>query len=347
MFLLAVAAHSANADDSEPLRIEYTGSRGCPDESDFVQALVSHTSRARLAGGGESARTFRVTLEDAGSEARGTLVVLDHGHAGLPRSVRGRTCSEAMRAVAFIAALSIDPNAKATVSGGNAESRYEPEVSTPSPNSRPMQAAEAEKPTADSESVSAQPAPAPRPTEERSHPESSRRRWIWAAGAGGDALGLSAPGATGAIRVFGAWRWESSGIFSPGIRLSAIRTMRSAVDVASTHTVFSWTFGRAEFSAFRLGSSPWVELSPLMDIGVVAAEGGGASRSQDRTRPWITAGTLLRTGLELVRPLALEGEVGGIVPLLRESFFYNPSPIAYTPPPVAVFAGMDASVHFP
>ncbi len=346
---------SAAADgESEPVRFEYVAAAGCPSEGDFLRAVQAHSSRARAARDSEPARTFRVRLEaGAGSGAQattGTLVVLEEGRAPVPRTVEARTCAEAMEALAFIAALSLDPRAEADTAAGR------PAATAPPP--APDAAAPPIAPVP--EAAPPQPPPVtPGPAERRladagrtaatrtpSTPHAAGHS-EWAVGAGAQAVGLAAPGALAALEVSVAWRWRSTRFFSPQVRLSALRTQDATVDALDTRTSLSWTFGRLELSPGQLGTRIAVEAAPFVDAGVVTAGGGGPPQTFPSVRPWVAIGALARGALRPVRWISLEIEGGALLPLVRDTFYYSPAPTAYQAPAVAAFGGIGAAVHFP
>jgi hypothetical protein len=96
----------------EPFRLEYRAGSGCPDEASFLARVQERTERARRAGEGEQARTFRVELGDA-PHPSGTATVVDGACTEGTRSVDAGTCDEVADALSLIVALALDPHAHA------------------------------------------------------------------------------------------------------------------------------------------------------------------------------------------------------------------------------------------
>src|SRR5688500_6835514 len=81
-----------------PIRIDYPASAGCPDAASFLEQVRRRTSRARLAGPGELARTMKVTVERAGrSYARLEFVDTDARH--VKREMAGEDCAEVVSGI--------------------------------------------------------------------------------------------------------------------------------------------------------------------------------------------------------------------------------------------------------
>jgi hypothetical protein len=335
--LWAVVARAGDAGESEPVRFEYSAPQSCPGEADFVRAIELHTSRFRLAREGESARTFQVKLADSDSGAMtGSLVVLEGGVALEPRSVRAQTCAEALDALAFIAALSIDPRAESSTSAlpTAGAAGVAAAAASPAPETPPT-------PTLPTPTLASHVENSLAPT----RGAAGQSRWV--AGAGTEVLGLDVPEVVAALRAFVGWRWETARLVSPEVRLSFYRSFDAGVDKSATRTTFAWTFGRLEFSPVRLGTWLSGELVPFFDVGVLTGQGGGTTQTFSPTSPWVTAGALARVAIRPNRYMILEGYGGGLVTFFRKNFLYSPSPSAYTPPPGAPCGGIDAAVLFP
>ncbi len=106
-----VVAATARA-QVEAIRIAYHSGPGCPDEARFVGEVMGRTDRARRASGSEPGRTFDVSLTGEGSRSRGVLRITDAGGRVTKRDVAGETCTEVAGALALVAALAIDPQAR-------------------------------------------------------------------------------------------------------------------------------------------------------------------------------------------------------------------------------------------
>src|SRR5882672_6807655 len=133
----AVAAPPDGRAAEEPIRLEYRPAAGCPSNDALVSNLRASTTRFRFAGEGEPARSFAIDAEQkpgapgaAGtSKYAGRLTIRDVSGQTAVREVSGATCAEAVAALAFVAALAIDPNAVP------AAAAKVPPGETPTPNS--------------------------------------------------------------------------------------------------------------------------------------------------------------------------------------------------------------------
>jgi hypothetical protein len=329
----AVAGRAVAEERAEPVRFQYSAPDTCPNEAEFIREVGVHTSRFRIAGEAEQARTFQITLEetDPGS-ITGNLVVLDEGAELAKRSIRAESCNEAAEALAFITALSIDPRAES--------------APTALPSARGTDAA-AQPPT-----VAPTQAPRSASGERLGAATRTAGRSQWSGGLGVEVLGLATPDVVIGLRAVVGWRWDTDRLVSPAVRLSILRSFDTSVVASATRSSFSWTFGRLEVSPLRLGSRLSGELAPFVDFGVLTGEGSGTTHTFSPTSPWITVGALGRVAFRPIRHVILEGYGGGLLPLFRKTFYYDALPgssslQAYTPPPAAPCGGIDAAVLFP
>src|SRR4051812_35828207 len=89
-----LAAGPAAADDTEPIRIVFRAPAGCPDAAEFTDQVQARTARARLAGPGETARTFTVSIDTVGARSHGRLTLDDPHGPGSVREVSADRCAE-------------------------------------------------------------------------------------------------------------------------------------------------------------------------------------------------------------------------------------------------------------
>ncbi|HWP07884.1 MAG TPA: hypothetical protein VNN72_19200, partial [Polyangiaceae bacterium] len=109
---VVLAPRAARAGDAtEPIRIEYRAEPGCPTAEEFNAQVFRRTSSARLATGGDTARTFIVGIERRGTTLTGSLVIRQADGTSESREVRGPDCSEVATVLALATALAIDPKA--------------------------------------------------------------------------------------------------------------------------------------------------------------------------------------------------------------------------------------------
>lgn len=99
--VLIIVAAPSRADDTVPVRIELEAHDGCPNAVEFFARIHARTSRLRLAGDDEAARTIRATVKRTGKLSEGTLEIEDED----ARTISGTTCAEVIDAMALVAAL--------------------------------------------------------------------------------------------------------------------------------------------------------------------------------------------------------------------------------------------------
>jgi hypothetical protein len=129
-------ARLAVAQAEGSFHLDYEAPLGCPTAAAFAHKVEGHTPLARLASEGEVARRFRAVFDTTGTAARGRLQITDFEGSSSLREVEGRDCNEVADALALIAAIVIDPNARPT----------SPEPTDPSAATRPRPVTEVTMP---------------------------------------------------------------------------------------------------------------------------------------------------------------------------------------------------------
>jgi hypothetical protein len=336
----------------EPIRLEYRPVAGCPSKDALITSLRASTPRFRFAAENEPARSFAIDAEekrDTTSAPRyaGRLTIRDVSGQTAVREVTGETCAEAVAALAFVAALAIDPNAVPT-SGATAARSEAPVPSSPSPSpegtltpSSPLPlpaspAAPLPEQVATSNAPAAEAAPAPRRGETR----------FSAALRGGLITGV-APNATGMGRLsVELSRVTDGSLWSPSVALSVARGATQELPTESGTVELTWTTGRLDACVFRVPvrlASPWeVRLGPFFEAGVLA---GRAPAAQPNTK-WLAIGGVGRFALTLAGPVSLEAEASLGVPIFQYDFHFEPSPEVYTVPLVSFSAAAGIAVRF-
>jgi hypothetical protein len=317
--LFSLETRAALAQGVETVRVVYAADRACPGRDGFVRELEARSRRVRAASAGESARTFYVELisDPSGHGATGSLTIEERGRPAAHRVLRGADCTEAARALSFIAALAVDP-AASPPPDSEAEERER------APRRAPPLAVRAGRGGATNAPRSLQSAP----------------RAVWSAGAGAEAWGLAVPSAAAGLRAFWDVRFARAQPFSPSVRLSIARTLESTVEVESSRSAFTWTLSRIELCPVRWGSTVALGACAALDAGIVHARAAWADQHAGRSRPWLAAGLGLRGSWRFLPWLGVEAEAGLVVPWIREDFVYRPSPNAYRAPQVVPFGGL-------
>src|SRR5262249_5809614 len=94
-----------------------------------------------LAGEGETARTFVVSVHEHPGETAGVLEIRSPSSAPTTREVSGRTCREVSNALALICALAIDPDSAVAPPPGPAPPATVPTTPPPPPRPPPAETA--------------------------------------------------------------------------------------------------------------------------------------------------------------------------------------------------------------
>ena len=331
--VLVALTFSRPARAAEPAALRYEASATCPDRTTFLREL--HARTARWSESPVATRTFVIQLTDDGAaHARGSLVI-EHGERrGVPRVIEAKSCVEAVRALSFVVALAIDPDAKPpTTESADAP----PEETTTAPTPEARAPTEARSTTGDPVAGSTRPVPS-----------ADRRRgttmpmW-WRIGASVEAVGLAAPGAVfGGGLVVGVrpMPWLD-------VRLSAHQTLPTEVETPATSTTFSWTTGRIEpcLELFQTGA---LEGGPcaFAEVGRTVGRGGGVARLETATHVWSALGPSVHAQWTGAAPFVLEGGLGAAFPLDRTDFAYRTGPTVYRPPLVGVVGVFGVSVRW-
>lgn len=354
-FAILSRATGARAQDApEPFTVDYAAPDGCPDSSAFFGEVTARTPRARAATAGEKARVLHVRVEKRGEAHVGKLSIEEAGATSTAREVRGGSCGEVVGALGLVAALAVDPRAsvapRPAPAAAAAAAAGSPASSAPA--TTPEEKAAPEKDPANSPPKDDAKDPAPPKTDadrpSTSSPSTPQRNEPsrWTIGAGGEVAALS--NAVVALRIFG--ELDVGGrLFAPSIRIAATRTI--PVDRAAPigSAALTWTTGGVEISPLRLDLASTIVARPCagVAVGVLDAAGAGIATPRSETRAWFAATVHGRLVWAVAPALAIELEGGAILPILRESFFFDPNILVYRAPAISGFGRLGLGVRFP
>jgi len=335
LLLLVLRAWSpSTASAAEVSGVDYAAPRGCPDRAAFLAEIRGRTER--FSESPRAARKFivRLAMEREG-RARGSLTTERSGRAGAPRTLEARSCIAAARALSFVIALILDPDASSPPEADEATN------ANPSDDAPPAGAPTVpDAPRAPSSPTAEGPAPGPAARQ----PGEGRVTWPrLGAALVLDVVGLAAPGA-----VFGGGASVDLRLL-PWLELrgSLHRTLSTSVVSSVTSSSFSWTYLRLEtcFDVFQAGA---FMAAPCLqgDLGSVEAAGGGVSMTEQPSRLWSSVGLGGLARLSPSGPLKVEVSAGLFAPLDRTDFGYRPGLIVYRPPPVGAQLSVGAGVEW-
>ncbi len=298
----------------------------CYGTSDFAQRLLGRTHRLRWAYPGEPGIVFDVSAQRAPGGFLGQLQIQELGGRFTQRAVQGNTCAGVINALAFVAAVLVDPEA---AEHGEPARQEQPAPATPLP------------PVFEAPKV-----------------------FDWGIGVT-SGFSTAAPNSFQLDfggRVTAAW--NSPG-FSPWItvgfdeRLStSTTTTLDATQSQSVKTTFSGWAANLALSPIRWPSQGYYFLRPTasLEIGQLIANGAVASGNNvtagSARRTWLAPGLGVSAEAKIVRRLALVADLALLVPALHRQFVYKTglSPAdevtAFTVPYVGVSAHLGLVVKF-
>jgi len=293
--------------------LKHSAPAACPDARAFSRQVQARTSRATLVQDGSAEQTLSVLITERGAGYRGTLRTRSVEGAHSERTIDAADCGEVTAALALVAALALDPNARtepladADLDGANRETPQAPPERVPAPERRPPTSTRVPRTAADT----------------REGASEADLAWAWGAGISLDASSGIAPAWLFASRVH-AWveLWPEAW-YSPAVQLSAAAGTR-AFEHSLTEVALSWRSIRLEACPVKLAPSDRVSLRPclLFDAGELTGEAGETETvsSRQATRPWYALGALARLMWSPARPLTLHAQAGASVPLRRDTF---------------------------
>jgi hypothetical protein len=311
--LLSWSHRSLAQTPEETIDLRYDASPGCPSRDELLRAIHSRAPRGLSAA---DDRSFRVRIEHDEADYHGRLEVERKGRVLSVREIRGETCEVVSTALAVFVAIALDP---AELLGP-----VEPSASTATPAAPPPKVATPPTPPA-----GAMPRPAP-----------PAARWHW--GAGLDLRSVLHPSVAWGGRVEGAIaRFAPGAHLAPELRLSWGWADFSETPARGGEASFRFHTGRVE-------ACGQLERAPLALAGCAGFEAGrltattrGLPRSGGTTEGWYAPTVTLRPGWFLAEALALEAELGVLVPLTEGTFVVTaPERVVYRIPRVAFTAAL-------
>lgn len=292
----------AQADGS--FHLDYEAPPQCPTASAFAAKIEGHTPLARLAAAEPAARRFRAVFDTSGPAARGRLEIVDVDGSASLREVEGRDCNEVADALALIAAIVIDPNAR-------------PPADQPPDRSAPRRFEEVELPPPIPE-----PKRVPRVAPQK-EPLALRLGLIFQAGVVSEQLVPQ----VGTVLAYGVEALlDREEPFAPTLRVSIYRISSDEISIAAGKARFEWT-------AARLGACPVVWSAGIFgfrpcaiaDLGSVTGVGYETIDGDEHTLFWAALGAAGRAEALFQNTLLLELEAGALFPLSSQGFRFDPS----------------------
>jgi hypothetical protein len=316
----------------ELVSLRYTGELGCPTESQFVDEVLARVTRPVQFGIPGAKIRMAVTLSRSGAQSAGKLEVERAAGEPTRRDFTAGSCDEVGSALALVAALALDPNARteslpvraASTQPGSAAAT----AGAPLPASEPEAAAASEPP------ASAHPAPA-------------ARYAAWIGPSAGLTLG-AAPKLLGLVGLSLGVRVVTERPLAPSLQLTPLWGKTGATGPASGKGEFAWALGRLEACPVSWHLSAPLRLDPCaaVEIGRLSARGADAQIDVPVTaeRWWVAPGATLSLhanfGGWFVRIGAL-----ALIPATRDEFVFL-QPDRRVHEPSAVVGGASLGLGF-
>ncbi len=291
------AARAQDGGEVTALRLAYEASPGCPSAPSFRGQVVARTARVRFAEGEATEHVLFVSLVREPARVVGRLRVDERQGSSLARELSGASCDEVASALALIAALAFDPQAKTAP------------LPAPPPAAPPLGAPRRPAPERPPPRAPARPA-APAP---------------WHV-----ALGAQARLASGPLPGF----WPQAGLFvelasgrrgwlSPSLRAIGVTTWRQSYEGGGGNASFSFAGGRLEGCPARWQLAARLDASPCLGLEAawLRAQGGFEAGPQDRL--WLALEASGRLRWAPAGPFFLEAQAGFGVPLTPYRFLFE------------------------
>lgn len=348
--LLVAIAASGDSPTREPVRVDYRSEGQCPSGAAFFGEVRARTDKVRSATEGEPARVLRVEVQEGATDSQGSLVVVGaDGAASSVRRVRATTCDDVVRALALVAALAIDPEAKTAPRVVPAPSPLPPDAEPPPSATTPGAVVDAGAPeTATSPPPRATARSAPTaPTNLPEPPEPPARTEVSLG------LGVGLEGATvlearpSPVLVLGL-DVARNRLLSPWLALRLARSFEGEAATASGTAKLVFSSAALEGCPLRLRLAEPLALLPCARVafGFVDAEGAGITTPASALRGWGDVGMHARAALRLAGPVHLDGHVGARFPLFRDTYFVDAATTLYEIPRVVLAFGGELRLAF-
>ncbi|MEO7033092.1 MAG: hypothetical protein ABI548_04570 [Polyangiaceae bacterium] len=299
---------TANAQLRRRFTVDYQGSASCPSERELLAEVRRRAPSAEYELGGLHEVHAQIKVETTGARQHG-IIDMDGSEGTTHREVEATECAEVVRALALILAMAIDPDAEssAAITEGSAK--------TESPRT-----------------VSVSPASMPRSLAVR-----------WAAGASMGLAGGIAPSPSLSEGLFLELRRGRDTGFSPHVRLAGVHAHGSTTARA----------GSADFDllGLRVASCPYqirvgVVLSGCVsfDWGRLRGTGSHTLAAQSRSADWLGPGGFVDAGLQVLPWMHVQLELGALLPLARDRFYFGPNETVHRIPLLAGCGGLNVLV---
>jgi hypothetical protein len=334
------AVTSPTGTAASQVSLHYLGDPGCPEETEFVYEVTARVRRTVQWSKAGAAVQMVVIIRQVGDHASGTLEVVQRGTEPTRREFTAASCAEVGSALALVAALALDPNARTEQLPVHALSA--------APSTEPSPAPLLPPPSQPLPLPSPPPAPSPAPPAPPVPPPSPRDRYlVWLGPTAMAAAGYAAEPLVAVGLSLGA-RSVRPG-FSPGFQLTPLWGKTGTTGPDASGGTFAWAMGRLEGCPLRVALAPPLSFEPCVAAELGAVSAGGASQGIVPVivdRWWLAAGATWSLHLGLGSWFVRLGG-SAMFPLTRDEFvFHDPDRSIHQASPVVVGGTLGLGFQF-
>ncbi len=320
VFLLVPFASQASAQAAQQvIRASFAAESGCGDRDVLEERFEARVPELQMTFRNDAPVQFSIERRKSGARAR-LLILLSEG-GELSRTIETESCESAVEAIAFIAAVALDPGADDPLRL-RSTSRLLPETATT------RQASEA------------------KPDQKTSEPPPSTSDRFWTA-----ALYGSAESGAGPDFLFGGgFSLESasgeSSLWAPSARLLVTHNRRGKFTEALGTAHFELTIASLDLCPSQtMGDIFRLQVCATMEGGILRAEGRDTFRPTTSDRPWAAFGLGATSEILLAGPVGLSYRGAAVFPVVRDTFQFGTT-IFHEIPPVALDLSAGISIRF-
>jgi hypothetical protein len=349
LVLISVAGAAAAAEpttapgaappETELVSLVYSGAAaGCPSEAQFVSEVTARVTRPVRFGAEGAAVQMVVTLFPSGEQVTGKLEVSRATSEPTHRDFTASSCEEVGSALALVAALSLDPNARTDALPVRAAST-EPATAAPVAVVPPPQAAQPPQAAAATPAAPASPSPTP---------VNNTRYGYWVGMAGSGVVG-AAPKPLGLLGLSLGLRGVRDRLLSPSLQLSPLWGKTGVTGPASSQGEFTWALGRLELCPVSVPLSEPLRLDPCatVEVGRLTARGADATVVPVTVeRWWVAPGATLSLHAHFDSWFVRAG-ASALFPATRDEFvFREPDRSVHQASPVVAAVSLGLGIQF-
>jgi hypothetical protein len=288
--------------------IEVDAREDCANAEDFYRSLRARTGHVRLAGASEAHLTVRVRLQETRRSVFGELRISGvRGESDL-RKVQGQNCEEVVQALAFAAAVALDPNLL---------------LSTPAPAPASVTPAPAGPSAGDPPDPMKNPGLDPLATPAAS--PAARREPRFAFGLAAVGMILLSSSLSPGLAVSGRYRYAGGNGFGPTVGITLTHLRNDALGAPGVAQASLTGMGVAVCGQGWGASVVRVKPCGALTGGWLSVRGERVANQATVGLAWLGAGATGRGEIRIGGNLSLFLEAGMEIPLLPQRAFYTTS----------------------